>query len=61
MKKILCIAIINIVGLISFIVACFFDKPVKTYIILAILLMTFAAFQIVSIWLINNILDGKGD
>ena len=59
MKKIVFITVIDIIGLISFIASCFLNKPMKTYIILAILLMTFLAFHIVSIWLVNNILDNN--
>ena len=60
-KKAVFIITVDIIGLICFIASLFFDVTIKTIIMLCMLGMTFIAYQVVSIWLINRITDEEDD
>ena len=48
---------VDIIGLIAIIATQFFDKSVRPWIAFGVLCMTFVAYHVVSIWLINRITD----
>lgn len=48
---------VDIVGLIAIIATQFFDRATTPWIVFGVLCMTFIAYHVVSIWLINRIKD----
>ena len=48
---------VDIIGLIAIIATQFFDKAITLWIVFGVLCMTFIAYHVVSIWLINRIMD----
>lgn len=52
---------VDIIGLIAIIATQFFDRSARPWIVFGVLCMTFIAYHVVSIWLINRITDKEDD
>lgn len=48
---------VDIIGLIAIIATQFFDRAITLWIVFGVLCITFIAYHVVSIWLINRIKD----